>query len=70
VQYFSEHGNALVPRGYKKNTELGNWVNEQRAKYRASKLSEERIQKSNAVRFEWNVLEAQCWSVMKTLCSM
>ena len=40
VQYFSEHGNALVPRGYKKNPELGNWVNEQRAKYRACKLSE------------------------------
>ncbi|KAL3776209.1 hypothetical protein ACHAWO_008736 [Cyclotella atomus] len=50
VQYFSEHGNALVPRGYKKNPELGNWVNEQRAK---------RIQRLNAVRFEWDVLEAQ-----------
>jgi hypothetical protein len=59
IRYKQEHGNTLVPFKCNKNTQLGHWVNTQRAWYKANKLNPERIKKLDAIEFVWGVLEAQ-----------
>jgi hypothetical protein len=39
--YKATHGNALVPKRYKENPTLGNWVNKQRQNYRKFQRSEQ-----------------------------
>lgn len=51
--YKSKHGNCNVPRRYEDNQPLSYWVQTQRAQYKKSKLSEERIRLLNAAGFEW-----------------
>jgi len=42
VAYKKEHNSTQVPRKYKANPQLGNWVNYQRKRYRNNKMTEER----------------------------
>lgn len=79
--YVSEHGNAVVPLGYAKNESLALWVAKQRRNYKAGQgdertnangragtaLSEDRIQKLEAIGFIWEVHEAQWFERLEEL---
>ncbi len=60
VAYKEVHGNCNVPRKWKKDPTLGEWVHFQRRQYRLKQLNrrnhmtEERIQKLEAIGFEWS----------------
>lgn len=51
-------GSCNVPQTSKKYPKLGRWVQNQRADYRAGKLSGERIQKLESVGFQWSLVAA------------
>jgi hypothetical protein len=60
-EYRSTHGNTLVPKRYKENPALGNWVNKQRQSYRKflrdeqpCSLTSQRIGILNSVGFCWD----------------
>ena len=48
------HGHCDVPARYKKNPELGTWVGNQRTLRSRGKLSDERIQRLDAIGFPWD----------------
>jgi hypothetical protein len=52
--YVKEHGDALVPKRYKKHPALVEWIFTQRRFYKFGKLSADRIQKLEAVGFVWD----------------
>lgn len=60
VAYKERNGNCNVPRKWKKDPTLGEWVHFQRRQYRLKQLNrrnhmtEERIQKLEAIGFEWS----------------
>eukprot|EP00527_Entomoneis_sp_CCMP2396_P003928 CAMPEP_0198147476 /NCGR_PEP_ID=MMETSP1443-20131203/35960_1 /TAXON_ID=186043 /ORGANISM="Entomoneis sp., Strain CCMP2396" /LENGTH=345 /DNA_ID=CAMNT_0043811831 /DNA_START=30 /DNA_END=1067 /DNA_ORIENTATION=+ len=61
LQYYQQHGHCLVPKRFKENQSLGNWVNKQRQEYRKflagetpCSLSEERIEILNQMGFCWD----------------
>lgn len=61
-KYFNEllifktnNGHVNVPRRYKENITLANWVNSQRKNFKTNKLSQERIDKLNSIGFVWEV---------------
>jgi len=54
VDYNKKNGNCRVPR---KHGALGNWVDNQRSKYKKGKLSQERIAQLESIGFEWLVLQ-------------
>ena len=43
----------MVPRGYKKDPQLGTWVDNQRLKYKNNKFSEQRAALLNGIGFCW-----------------
>eukprot|EP00814_Leptocylindrus_danicus_P013717 CAMPEP_0116014170 /NCGR_PEP_ID=MMETSP0321-20121206/6131_1 /TAXON_ID=163516 /ORGANISM="Leptocylindrus danicus var. danicus, Strain B650" /LENGTH=385 /DNA_ID=CAMNT_0003483797 /DNA_START=143 /DNA_END=1303 /DNA_ORIENTATION=- len=45
MEYKNEHGNCLVPGKYSKNPSLGNWVDLQRARYKAMKKGEKTLKR-------------------------
>ena len=55
-----KYGHCNVPKKYKENQQLANWVNNQRKRYqrskkgKASSMTQERIAKLNAIGFEWD----------------
>jgi len=60
-QYKKVHGNCLVPKRYKENPSLGNWVNKQRQHYRkfkenesSSSLTQEKIDALDSLGFIWD----------------
>jgi len=55
VEYKEKHGHTRVPRNWKENPSLGEWVHIQRRqnKLKAEILSEERKEKLNALGFVW-----------------
>jgi len=59
-KYKEVHGDCLVPKRYKENTSLGNWVNKQRQHYRkfqehkSSPLTQERIDILDSLEFIWD----------------
>ena len=55
IEYRSEHGDCDVPQ---KQGKLGTWVNSQRAAYKVSKLSQDRIDRLNSIGFKWALREA------------
>eukprot|EP00956_Cyclotella_meneghiniana_P023549 scaffold46055_cov56-Cyclotella_meneghiniana.AAC.4 len=59
LQYKKEHGDTLVPHEYESNPSLGKWVSEQRWRYKAINLSDERTDALNAIEFVWDTLEDQ-----------
>ena len=50
TEYKAEHGHCIVPQ---RQGTLGTWVSWQRKSYKKSKLSEERVQKLDALGFVW-----------------
>ena len=60
VAYKEEHGNCNVPRKWKKDPTLGEWVHFQRRQFRLKQLNrrnhmtDERIRKLEAIGFEWS----------------
>ena len=58
--YKKEHGDCLVPRKYKQNAKLGNWVFNQRREYKKwlkgvyAKITQERIDQLNEIDFVWD----------------
>lgn len=62
AEYRQEHGHTMVPRRYKKNPALGNWVSKQRQQYRRfsakeipCSLTEEKIRALESVGFQWEI---------------
>ena len=56
VDYEQVHGDCNVPREYKENPQLGEWVGTQR---RSTSMSEERRKRLNSIGFTWKFQEAQ-----------
>ena len=54
-KYKAIHGNCRVPFRYKENPSLGHWVNTQRRRLKAGKLSDERISDLETIGFEWDI---------------
>jgi hypothetical protein len=58
--FVKKHGHARVPKGYTKDTELANWVRNQRLEYvnmqkgKKSRIDQERVNKLNALNFRWS----------------
>ena len=50
VQYNAKHGDCNIST---KQKPLGRWVNDQRLKYKNSKLSQDRIDRLNGIGFDW-----------------
>ena len=53
--YKAIHGHCRVPRTYKENPSLANWVSNQRHHQKVGKLSDERISDLEAIGFEWDL---------------
>ncbi|MFQ5714547.1 MAG: Helicase associated domain protein [Candidatus Scalinduaceae bacterium] len=62
-EYKNKHKHCNVPAIWPENEQLGTWVNNQRAKYRNGKLSEDRTKRLEDIGFVWGQLEAQ-WEEM------
>ena len=55
INYYKEHGNIYVPRGYiVDGVKLGKWLNRQHEFYNKGKLSQERIDKLNELNTNWH----------------
>lgn len=63
LKFYEKHGHTIVPMNYEKSPQLARWVNVQRRKYQAGKLSEEKIKRLNHMNFVWNIQEFQ-WETM------
>jgi Helicase associated domain len=55
-EYKSNNGDCCVPIGYVHNKQLGQWVSNQRKKYKCipALISENRIERLNSIGFVWN----------------
>ncbi len=56
VAYKEEYGDCIV--SFSKNPKLASWIKNQRAHFRQEKLSQERIDRLNAIGFVWVVWDA------------
>jgi len=54
LAYKKEHKNTNVSRGYKKDPQLGRWVDKQRIYYRSKTIQEERKRLLNSIEFAWD----------------
>lgn len=54
LDYKEKYGHCNVPQRWKENTLLANWVRVQRNASAKGKLKEDKINKLNAIGFEWN----------------
>merc|ERR1712194_628268 len=64
VAYHNEHKSTSVPRDYKKDTQLGKWVDWQRFCYRNNELSVERINYLESIGFIWKFHDLIPWIEM------
>mmetsp|Transcript_4720 Transcript_4720/g.6970 ORF Transcript_4720/g.6970 Transcript_4720/m.6970 type:complete len:479 (+) Transcript_4720:24-1460(+) len=68
VEYKKEHGHTMVPRLWKLNPKLGEWVTDQRRQYKAkmegkpSLLTPYRKSKLDAIDFVWRIRNRTDWS--------
>ena len=62
-EYKRQHGNCLVPKQYKIDPALGNWINHQRKANKMNKISDERKAKLDSIGFAWEASE-QTWTEM------
>lgn len=62
ARYKREHGDCLVPKCYKHDPKLGNWVHNQR--HCRDSLVDERKQKLDNLGFVWVVVERDAWADM------
>ena len=61
VAYKKEHKDTNVPRRYEKDTQLGNWADNQRRIYREKSMTEERKSLLNSIGFVW---DGKAWEEM------
>ena len=55
TEYYKDHGNLQIPRKFEINgKKLGVWISTQRVKYNKGTLSEDRIDKLNAIGMVWH----------------
>ncbi|SMQ86975.1 Superfamily II DNA or RNA helicase [Bacillus sp. OV166] len=59
ISFKDKYGHSLVPKGYKENPALANWIAKQRISYNDRTLSQERIERLNELGFIWDKLESQ-----------
>lgn len=53
--YFAIYGNIFIPQGYEyEGLPIGNWIHDQTQFYKKGKLSQDRIDKLNALGVRWN----------------
>ncbi|MBR3229518.1 MAG: Helicase associated domain protein [Bacilli bacterium] len=73
--YYETHGDLLIPQRFNttngidkdiNGNNLGKWINKQRQKYKNSSLSQDRIEKLEAIGMIWNILDYQ-WIKMYEL---
>eukprot|EP00521_Asterionellopsis_glacialis_P018044 CAMPEP_0195294124 /NCGR_PEP_ID=MMETSP0707-20130614/14144_1 /TAXON_ID=33640 /ORGANISM="Asterionellopsis glacialis, Strain CCMP134" /LENGTH=523 /DNA_ID=CAMNT_0040355015 /DNA_START=355 /DNA_END=1926 /DNA_ORIENTATION=+ len=62
ARYKREHGDCLVPKCYKHDPKLGNWVHNQR--HCRDSLAEDRRHKLDSLGFVWVVVERDAWADM------
>jgi len=59
-EFHAEHGHCKVPKGYNRDTELANWVRNQRLEYtnklrnKKSRMTQERLDLLNELGFTWS----------------
>ena len=58
VEYKRVHGDCNVPKRSSDNPQLGSWVGGQRQAKKQDKLSSERIQKLEAIGFQWTLIKS------------
>ena len=64
-EYVEGHGNAIVPRKYetREGKRLGEWVSTQRKNFRNDKLSDERVERLEALpHWAWDASEYSCFN--------
>lgn len=55
-EYYQKNHHLYVPRQFKiDDKDLGNWINRQRALYKAGLLDEDRIKKLNSIQMIWDL---------------
>ena len=61
--YYREVGNLEIPRNYftEEGHDLGHWLDAQKTLYRTGKLSEEKIEKLNALNISWQTVHERFW---------
>ena len=59
VTFKQETGHCHVPQRYHGNRKLGQWVRNQRARYKANQLREDQIQKLDDIEFCWVIKRAE-----------
>ncbi len=59
VQFKTEHGHCDVPAKWSENPQLGKWTNRQRTVYRRGGLSPDRVERLEALGFEWDAIAAR-----------
>ena len=73
--YYDTHGDLLIPQRFNttngidkdiNGNNLGQWINTQRQRYKNSSLSQDRIEKLEAIGMIWNILDYQ-WIKMYEL---
>ena len=57
-EYKRVHDHCNVPAKYNDNPQLGTWVDGQRQQKRQGKLSSKRIQKLEAIGFQWTLIKS------------
>ena len=62
VDYFSEHGDLLIPADYetRDKIKLGVWLSTQRTKYKGNKLSQNQIERLDKIGMVWDPYD-QAW---------
>eukprot|EP00584_Thalassiosira_punctigera_P001429 CAMPEP_0172530332 /NCGR_PEP_ID=MMETSP1067-20121228/4097_1 /TAXON_ID=265564 ORGANISM="Thalassiosira punctigera, Strain Tpunct2005C2" /NCGR_SAMPLE_ID=MMETSP1067 /ASSEMBLY_ACC=CAM_ASM_000444 /LENGTH=504 /DNA_ID=CAMNT_0013314517 /DNA_START=150 /DNA_END=1664 /DNA_ORIENTATION=- len=63
-KYMAEHGHCNVPQKYTVIPGLGQWVKNQRIRYRLGKLSDEQIERLKKSGFIWNSIKPRLSHVM------
>ena len=56
VAYKKEHMDVNVPKRYKKDPQLGDWVGTQRKVYKNKKMTKEHKRLLDSIGFAWSVL--------------
>lgn len=58
-KYYKEFGHLLIPHDYctKDGLRIGDWINQQRKKYKLKQLSNKQIEKLNDLGMEWPIIK-------------
>jgi hypothetical protein len=53
LEYKKDFGDCRLPRGFRRNSQLGNWTHTQRRANKEKRMTKERWEKLNSIRFDW-----------------